>query len=269
MTIKLPGGGVPQPLKRLRRRLRAARRWSVWAGLFGGAAAVLVPYQGLGPLDAIWAGLFGGSALLATFRWIDYRKMSAALPQESNQLALHGTAALSLEAQTVAGELARRVRSKRESVQFRRSAANPAFSRLVAATRAFDDLAPRLSGPAADILPDVRGAAGALRELAEQVRGLERSIAVAPADRQGSLGSSHRALVERLESGVEDYEDMVGAAAQVVAEQSALNSVTHPGGDLTRQRLAEATEQLRGFAEAVGEMRDFHERNDPHRMPER
>ncbi|GAA4924610.1 hypothetical protein LX16_0057 [Stackebrandtia albiflava] len=261
--IRLPGGGVPQPLKRLRRRLRAARRWSVWAGLFGGTAAVLVPYQGLGPLDAVWAGLFGGSAVLAAFRWIDYRRMSAAMPGESEQLALHGTAALSLEAQTVANELARKVRGKRESAQFRRSAANPAFTRLVAATRAFDDLAPRLTGPAADVLTDVRGAATSLKDLAEQIRGLERSIAVAPADRQASLGSAHQALLERLESGVTSYEDMVGAAAEVVAEQSALSSLTHPGGDLTGSRLAEATEQLRGFASAVSEMRDFHRRHQP------
>jgi len=51
-------------LRRLRRLRNSARRWTVLAGLFGGASAVLVPYQGLGWPDAVWTALCGGSAAL-------------------------------------------------------------------------------------------------------------------------------------------------------------------------------------------------------------
>ena len=263
MSFRLPGGGVPQPLKRLRRRLRSARRWTVWAGLYGGMAAVLVPYQGLGAPDAIWAGLFGASALVATFRWVDYRKAAKSLPDESQMLAVHGTAALSLEAQSVADALAGHVRKRREAVRFRRSAAAPAFGRLVTATQAFDELAPRLTGPAASVLEEVQGSAAALRDVAEQIRSVEKSIEVSPVSRQESLGSSHRALVERLETGVTAYEEMVASAAEVVAEQSALAQATQVDGQPPTDRLTAATEQLRGLADAVGEMRDMHRRNNP------
>src|SRR2546423_15652319 len=54
--------------RQVRRLRRSARRWSVLAGTFGGASAVLVPYHGLGWPDASWAALTGGTAALAFWR---------------------------------------------------------------------------------------------------------------------------------------------------------------------------------------------------------
>ena len=231
--------------------------------MYGGTAAVLIPYAGLGPYDAIWAGLFGGSAMMAVFRWVDYRKMAKSLPDESEMLAVHGTAALSVEAQTAAHALASQIRRRREGVRFRKSAAAPAFTRLTGAVQTFDELVPRLPDPTTSVTTDVQAAEAALRDLAEQVRGIEKSIEVAPAGRRDALRASHRALVERLEAGVSAYEEMVAAAAEVVAEQSALSHATEPAGHLPADRLTAATEQLRGFAEAAGEMRDLHRRSNP------
>src|SRR5262245_10111784 len=63
--------------RRLRRLRRAARRWSVLAGALGGAAAVLVPYSGLSVIDAFWAAAAGGFVMMASWRWADYRALSA------------------------------------------------------------------------------------------------------------------------------------------------------------------------------------------------
>src|SRR5438309_9615866 len=63
--------------KQLKRLRRSARRWSVLAGTFAGATAVLVPYRGLGWPDAVWAALTGGSAALTFWRWSDLRELSA------------------------------------------------------------------------------------------------------------------------------------------------------------------------------------------------
>src|SRR2546430_16390590 len=54
--------------RQVRRLRRSARRWSVLAGTFGGASAVLVPYHGLGWPDAIWAALTGGTPALSFWR---------------------------------------------------------------------------------------------------------------------------------------------------------------------------------------------------------
>src|SRR2546430_16567003 len=63
--------------RKLRKLRRSARRWSVFAGTFAGATAVLVPYGGLGWPDAIWAALTGGTAALTFWRWSDLRELTA------------------------------------------------------------------------------------------------------------------------------------------------------------------------------------------------
>ncbi|ADD43906.1 phage shock envelope stress response protein PspM [Stackebrandtia nassauensis] len=261
------GSGVPQSVKRLRRRLRSARRWSVMAGIFGGASGVLVPLGGLSGWDAIWTALFGGSAVLAAFKWTDYRKLAKALPAENEQLAVYGTAALSAEAQNIAGAIAGKVRRGRMAVQYRNSAASHGWQRLEAAALAFDEIAPRLAGPAADTLVDVRESQRALRDLADQIRSVEKSVNITPPDRRGSLTETHGLMVERFETGVSAYEDLVGAAAQVVAEQGALDGVVS-GEDPTMTRLNEATSKLSGLAEGIGQMREFHTGVQPRIPPQ-
>lgn len=261
MSFGLPHAKVSPSLKKLRRRLRAARRWSVMAGLFGGTAAVLLPYQGLGPLDAIWAGLFGGSAVLAAFRWVDYRQLSKALPGDHAQLAVHGTAALALEAHTIANELAGKVRSKRRAVQFRDSAAAPAHRRLESASAALSQLAPQLTGPAREAMDDVRESQHTLQDLADRIRSVEKSMSLASPDRRAGLAESHTRMVNRLESGVTAFEEMVGATATVVAEQAALDGVVGVQ-DATLLRLRESTTRLHGLAEGIGQMRQFHTERD-------
>src|SRR5688572_21784104 len=64
-------------LRTVRRRQRAARRWSVIGGGLTGAAAILAPYAGLGLPDAFWAAGAGMSAVLAVWRWRDYREIRA------------------------------------------------------------------------------------------------------------------------------------------------------------------------------------------------
>ncbi|HZE38368.1 MAG TPA: hypothetical protein VE172_06100, partial [Stackebrandtia sp.] len=126
MSWSFNGRGVPPQVKRLRRRLRSARRWTVAAGLWGGVAAVMIPLGGVSAWDAIWAGLFGASAALASVRWVDYRSTARAMPSERDQLALSGTSALVAEAQGLAGAFAGKLRRTREAAQYRRSAAAPA-----------------------------------------------------------------------------------------------------------------------------------------------
>ena len=62
-------------LRRLRRLLRSARRWSVIGGGLSGATAILAPYAGLGVPDAAWAAGAGASVALAVWRWRDFREM--------------------------------------------------------------------------------------------------------------------------------------------------------------------------------------------------
>src|SRR3954452_12658780 len=63
-------------IRRRARTRRAARGWTLLGAGFGGAAAVLIPYAGVGAPDAIWAATAGGSIVMAVFRWHDFRALS-------------------------------------------------------------------------------------------------------------------------------------------------------------------------------------------------
>lgn len=251
------GDTVPPPVRRLRRRLRAARRWSVMTGLTGGATAVLLPYQGIGAVDAIWAALFGGSAVLAALRWVDYRHAVRELSQESSRFGPQGTSALAAEAQTIAGELATKLRGARTAVQYRRTTIAESYRRLETAAATWQQLAPRLAEPTrGETAPEVEAADVALRELAEQVRGVEKAMSLSP-DRRAGLADTHRLMVTRFGDGVCGYEDLVSAAAMVVAEQAALDGATGVP-DPVMSRLREAAERLAGLADGIVEMRRMH-----------
>ncbi|WP_285663808.1 phage shock envelope stress response protein PspM [Actinorhabdospora filicis] len=260
--------GLGQPYKKLRRRLRAARRWTVLSGLFGGATAVLVPYAGLGGPDAIWAALTGASIGMAALRWFDYRHLSKAMPAETARLAQHGVYTLAGELNNIGEAAAGVLHRKRTETQFRRSAARGPYERLEAADRAYRGLVARLEGPAREAVDEVDDVAEQLRGLAHQVRGVERSIDVARGPQRHNLIEAHRQLVGRLESGVAAYESMVAGAAQIVAESAAMGPVVPGGEDLTVRRLTDAADRLKGFADGLGEMRDMHNGMNPTLPPQ-
>ena len=256
--VSLPGAKVSPSVRRLRKRLRSARRWSVTAGTFGGIAAVMIPLHGLGALDAVWAAAFGGSAILAGFRWSDYRYLAKSNPKDSDELRVGGTSALALEAQTIAGALAGKLRQGRVGAQFRRSAAGPPFSRLESATLTLDDMAPHVPPMASEALTEGRSSLRTLRTLAHRIRSLEKAMSMSSPPRRQALEHSHQQMVSQLHSGVEAFEEMVGSVAQVLAEQSALEG-SMSSQDVRMVRLHESTQKLHGFAEGISQMRELHE----------
>lgn len=259
-------GGLGKPYKKLRRRFRAARRWTVLSGLFGGATAILVPYAGLGGLDAIWAALTGASVGMAALRWFDYKALSRSLPEEAARLTQHGHYTLAGELNNVAEAAAGVLHRKRTQTQFRGSAASGPYERLEAASRAYSEIISRLDGPAREAVDDVSDVEEQLRGLCHQVRGLERSLNVAPPQQRAGLAEGHRQLVGRLESGVQAYESMVAGAAQIMAENGTLPGAVH-GEDMVVRRLTDAADRLKGFAAGLGEMRDLHRGMNPPTPP--
>ncbi|CAM3206090.1 phage shock envelope stress response protein PspM [Stackebrandtia soli] len=247
--------GVPTHLKRLRSRKRAARRWSVLAGLFGGVSAVAVPLGGLTAVDAVWTGLFGASAIFAAFRWSDYRALAKASPQDQQRLNEVGVGALTMEAHAVAGQLAGKFRKGRLGAQFRRSAAGPGYSRLADCAAALDQIEPQLPEHARETVEQAHGAARELKSLAERIRGMEQTLDVTPPHRRSALEESHAAMVDQFNAGVSAYEELVAACAEVLGQHSALTGSGHSGADLTMTQLDDATMRLRGFADAIAEMR--------------
>ncbi len=238
-------------LRRLRRLRSSARRWTVVAGLFGGASAVLVPYRGLGWPDAIWTALFGGSAALAAWRWSDRRELLARpVPEPVSGVPW---APLRQVQEAVArfpagrGALAelRRLQSR---TRVRGSSVAPAFQRLDTASRTMVGLAGRLGPAASSAVLDAAAAEQALRELGERTAAVERGMNLAPRD--AALASAHADLLRQFTEGVTAYEQLVAAAAGCVAEDGRTNIDSTALG-----RLREATDLLRGMAEGFAEFR--------------
>lgn len=239
--------------RRLRRLRRSARRWSVLAGTLGGAAAVLTPYSGLGLVDAFWAAAAGGSVMLAGWRWVDHRALAAQpVPPPPDPAEVAARARQRVEA-FVAGfpggrEAIGELRRQGERIRVRGSAVAPGWRRLDRAAAALDGLAPRLTGPGEAAALEAAVAERGLRELARRAAGVERGLRYGGAHE--ALGEAHHALVEQFEDGVTAYEQLVGAAAAYVAEDGR-TALEHPSVN----RLAEATDLLRGIALGFAELR--------------
>jgi hypothetical protein len=238
-------------LRRLRRLHNSARRWSVLAGLLGGACAVLVPYQGLGWPDAIWTALFGGSAALAWWRWNDRRELAAQPLPDAAPVAfwgpLHHVGAAMSRFPAGQGALAE-LRRLQTRTRIRGSSVVPAFQRLDNAARTMSGLAPRLGPVASSVVLDATAADRVLRELGERTAAVERGCQLAPADQR--LATSHAELLRQFTDGVVAYEQLVAAAAGCVAEDGRIavdNSAL--------SRLREATDLLRGMADGFAEFR--------------
>jgi hypothetical protein len=233
---------------------RSARRWSVAAGSLVAAAAVFLPYHGLGLPDAFWAAAAGGSTALTLWRWSDLRMLAAqpvpepldpAVRAQSNQRRLEALVGRLPIGRSAVAELHRVQHLSR----LRGSAVAAGGGRLDAASKALGGLAPRLHP---DLLREAYGAEGGLRDLAERAASVERALRLnagtVGATNSAMLRTSHAELVAHFDSGVLAYEGLVAAAATYVAEDARL------GEPFATDRLTEATDRLRGIAAGLSEL---------------
>lgn len=238
--------------RRLRGLRGSARRWSVFGGMFGGAAAILTPYAGLGLPDAAWAAAAGGSLVLASWRWSDHRALAAQPappppdPAQANRMLVAAVERLP------AGRAAlQELRRQRVRYGLRGSAVAKPWDRLDRAAMTLAGLSGRLTGPADAAVLEAAVAEQWLRDLGQRVASVERAVALAPADQRAALRSAHQTLAEQFDGGVTAYEGLVAAAASFVAEDGRAPSTQHPAVS----RLTEAADLLRGVAEGLAELR--------------
>jgi hypothetical protein len=235
-------------LKRLRRLHRSARGWSVRAGLLVGAAAVLVPYRGLGLPDAFWAAAAGGSVAVTLWRWLDFRALSAmpvpeAVPPAVAASRAHQALRAAVQRIPVGRTAIEEFDRQRAQARLRGLAVAGPWRRLDRAAQMLAGLAGRLTGPAESAVLEAAVAERTLRDLAERAATVERAMRLGPAGE--SLAGALAALMAQLESGVDAYERLVAAAAGYVAED----------GPTVTSGLAEATDFLRGVADGLAELR--------------
>lgn len=237
-------------LRKLRRRLRSARTWTVWASTFGGAALVAVPYAGLGWPDIFWAGTAGGSLAVALFRWSDYRSVKALpVPEPVPQRPASERITKAL-APVVGPNIVNLFdRPRRISVK-PISAAAPAAYRLNSVARRLPELLGRLGPHAGDTAREAAGAHEALREVAIRVNVIEKTLPVVPPESRASLLAARADLVSQLDDGAVAYEQLASAAAECVA------ALARGGDKLAVTRLTEAGDKIAGLAKGLVEVKD-------------
>jgi hypothetical protein len=242
-------------LRRLRRLRDSARRWTVLAGGLVGATAVLVPYQGLGPWDAVWAGLAGASGVMAWWRWSDHRGLALQPVPDPPDPALAGDQWLSLVAQVPGGHaLAEHVRRSRTRGALRGSAAAVAWERLDRSARSLRQFGDRLTGAERDTLAEAVGVERRLRDLTNRIAGLEEALRLAPAEARPPLEELRADHITHLEQGVVAYERYVAAAASFLSEAGRQGAPAD-----TLAGLTDATDQLRGVSDGLAELRRLDE----------
>jgi hypothetical protein len=238
-------------LRRLRRLRGSVRRWTVLAGGLTGAAVVLVPFQGLGALDAVWAGLAGGSAVMAGWRWSDAKALAVAPVPDPPDPALAGDRWLSALSQVVPGghQIADGIRRQRTRGALRGSAASQAFERLDRASRTMRALERGLRPDQTEAVREAAAVERELRELTSKVASLEQALRAAPAEARPPLQELRTDHIGQLVQGVEAYEQFVVAAAGYLSESARLGAPPATDG------LIDATERLRGVTAALAELR--------------
>ncbi|HEY8473378.1 MAG TPA: hypothetical protein VIL37_12190 [Natronosporangium sp.] len=239
--------------RRLRRLRGSARRWTVLGGGFAGATIVLVPFQGIGALDAVWAGLAGASAVLAGWRWSDAKALAAQPAPDPPDPALAADRWLHTISQFPGGfQLAEHIRRQRIRGALRGSAAAGPAERLDRAARTMRELS---RGLRADEVEAVREAARVereLRELISQAAAVEQALRSAPPDARPPLAELQSDLTARLEQGVAAYEQFVVAAAGYLSESAKTAGQIGPAA---LDGLTHATERLRAVAAGLAELR--------------
>ena len=239
--------------RRLRRLRRAAREWSVLAGTFGGASAILVPYRGIGWPDALWMAATGGSAVLAWWRWSDYRQL-AATPAPEPPAPTLGTGRAQARIEWVVGRFPAgrtaltELRRMQSRAKVRGSSVVPTWNRLDRAAQTMAGLSSRLGGPASSAVLEAAAAERTLRDLGERTAAVERAVRLNPSDAE--LDRAHGELMAHFTEGVDAYEKLVGVAAGYVAQDGRLTV-----DDPAIGRLREATDLLRGIADGLSELR--------------
>jgi hypothetical protein len=237
-------------LRRLRRLRGSARRWTVLGGGLTGVAAVLVPFQGIGAVDAVWAGLAGASAVLAGWRWSDAKALAAAPVPDPPDPVLAGERWLAALTQVPGGhQLAEGLRRQRTRHALRGSAATETYERLDRASRTMRALERGLRADQADAVREAAGVERELRELTGKLASLEQALRVAPAEARSPLQELRTDHIGQLEQGVAAYEQFVVAAAGYLSEAARLGSPPATDG------LVDAAERLRGVTAALAELR--------------
>jgi hypothetical protein len=248
-------------LRKLRRLLRSARRWSVIGGGLSGATVVLAPYAGLGVPDAAWAAGAGASVALAVWRWRDFREMKA-LPvpdpvDPATAVAEMRRKVVSAVSSVPIGQTAIvELRRQRARVKYRGLAVAPLWQRLDRAAVTFAGLAPRLSGIASDVVLEAAAAERTLYDLVERVAAVERTMQTVPpharAESHEPLAAAHSELMTQISDGVAAYERLVAAAAGYIAEDGRMGAKFL---DPASARLTEAADLLRGYSSGLAELR--------------
>jgi hypothetical protein len=221
-------------LRRLERSRRRARRAAVTAAALGGAAAVALPYAGLGLPDLAWAAAAAAATASGLLRRRDDRALRALPVPDAVAPVASGAAVLGLAVRA------------RARLGARGSTAAPLLRRLDRASRAMTLVVARMGSVAAGTRREAGAAEGALREVAARLVAVERAATVAPADARARLDAGAAALRGGLADGVTAYERLVAAAGECVAADGG------PDGLVVR-RLAEATDALRGLAAGLAE----------------
>ncbi len=237
-------------LRRLRRRRSVARGATVWAGTLGGAAAIVVPYAGLGWLDVFWAGAAGGAIAFAALRWRAYREVLAQPLPPPPVPRPPGRSLGQRIAPLVGPTLGPLVNRPRRVTMPTGSAAAPAARRLNETARQLPPLLARLGPNAGGTAGDAHGAHRALRGLAVRIAAVEQTVAISPVEAHGVLLECRDGLVTQFSDGVGAYERLVVSAAECVA------ALARGGDTLAVRRLNEASDALVGLAQGLTEMSD-------------
>lgn len=243
-------GAIADPRARLLRK----RRWALRLGLFFGAACgfwMLVTAVLASWATPVWVLLITGliaagaaapaTLLLLRYRWLRSVPLPAARTVTARRLPPPG------------------------------SAARPAMYALGASERGMVSLLAVLergkllpAGEIAELTAAVNGAAATMAATAAQVVSMERTAQL-NAQSQEYLVPTINAFTAQLSAGVRQYNEMVTAAAQLVA--SANGGSSSQSGDPVnspmsqrryREELTSATDKMLGWAQAFDELAELH-----------
>ena len=225
-----------------RARLLRKRRWALRLGLFFAVSCVFwvlvtlllaswsTPWWALPIPGAVAVGAaVPATLLLLRYRWLRAEPLPAPRPGAARRLPPLGSAA-------------------RGAMVALGTAERGMFSLLGVAERG--RLLP--ADEIAELARTANSVAATISATAADVVSMERAVASSPASRV-SLQPTIDAFAAQLNRGVQQYHDMVGAAAQLVSSASN-GSVSPTWAQRYRDELIDATDRLIGWAQAFDEL---------------